>query len=659
MTFRCALYARYSSDQQRAASIEDQFRVCRERAEREGWKIAGAYKDSAVSGSSVILRPGVQTLLEDAAHGEFDVVLAEALDRVSRDQADVAVLYKHLRFAGVGIFTLAEGEIDELHVGLKGTMNALFLKDLAAKTHRGQRGRVEAGKAGGSLGYGYDVVKALDAAGEPVRGERRINEQQAGIVRRIFREFANGTSPRAIARRLNDEGIPGPRGKRWSDNTLRGHAARGTGLLNNELYVGRLVWNRQRRALNPETGRKVSRINPREEWVVAEVPHLRILGDDLWQAAKDRQEESAEKYAAVIAGVRRAHANPLNATHRPRHLLSGLLECGVCGGAYAKRGQDRYACSNHARTDGCTNRRSIRRAVLEERVLAGLKHRLMAPEAAAEAIRAYAEETNRLNRERRASGAGDRKELAAVEKKIATMIAAIEDGGYVRGMSDRLRELEARQDELAERLASAPADFPDIHPNVAGIYRRKVARLADALKHPEDRDEAATAIRGLIERIVLSPGEKWGEVHATLHGDLGTILEWTAAGDGKNQGGTSPPGLSVSAETGTCLGVYFARSESVGAEGSGAPFSLPPPASQNGVFPRWKIGLSGFSIPSTPRPPGTASRAISSPGSCSRTTFAASETRSGSIWSPWRGKPRWGGSAPTSCAATATPLARW
>ena len=184
-------------------------------------------------------------------------------------------------------------------------------------------------------------------------------------------------------------------------------------------------------------------------------------------------------------------------------------------------------------------------------MLAGLKHRLMAPETAAEAMRAYAEETNRLNRERRASGAGDRKELAAVEKKIATMIAAIEDGGYMRGMSDRLRELEARQDELVGRLAAAPADLPDIHPNIAGIYRRKVARLADALNHPEDRDEATTAIRGLIERIVLTPGEKWGEVHATLHGDLETILEWTATGDGKNQGGTSPPGLSVSAETGT------------------------------------------------------------------------------------------------------------
>ena len=108
MTLRCALHARYSSDQQRAASIEDQFRVCREHAGREGWKIAGAYRDAAISGDSVILRPGIQGLLEDARRGLFEVVVAEALDRVSRDQADVAILYKHLRFAGVMIVTLSE-----------------------------------------------------------------------------------------------------------------------------------------------------------------------------------------------------------------------------------------------------------------------------------------------------------------------------------------------------------------------------------------------------------------------------------------------------------------------------------------------------------------------------------------------------------------------
>ncbi|WP_322740120.1 recombinase family protein [Sphingomonas sp. S1-29] len=153
------------------------------------------------------LRPGIQQLIQDAQAGRFTIILAEALDRVSRDQADVATLYKRLQFAGVTLVTLAEGEISELHVGLKGTMNALFLKDLAKKTHRGMRGRVEKGKAGGGLCYGYDVVKRFDSDGEPIRGERSINLVQAEIIRRVFREFANGVSPQTIARRLNAEGI--------------------------------------------------------------------------------------------------------------------------------------------------------------------------------------------------------------------------------------------------------------------------------------------------------------------------------------------------------------------------------------------------------------------------------------------------------------------
>ncbi len=406
---------------------------------------------------------------------------------------------------------------------------------------------MEQGRSGGGLCYGYDVVRTTDAAGEPVRGGRRIDEGEAAIVRRVFREFAAGVGPRAIARRLNDEGVPGPSGKLWTDSTLRGHARRGTGLINNELYIGRLIWNRLRYVKNPDTGRRVSRINPPEEWIVTEAPELRIVGDALWRAVKDRQSALSARYATVIEATRAARANRLNATHRPRHLLSGLLECGVCGGSYAMRGQDRYGCSNHVMNGSCANGRGIARSILEGRVLAGLKDRLMAPEAAAEAMRAYAEETNRLNRERRASGESDRKELAGVEKKIADIVAAIEDGGYTRALTDRLRELEARQDELRERLATAPADIPDVHPNVAGLYRRKVERLAEALRDSRERDEAAEAVRGLIERVVLTPGAKRGEMDATLHGDLGAILEWTAKGHRKNETDTPSSEMSVSA----------------------------------------------------------------------------------------------------------------
>jgi len=146
-----------------------------------------------------------------------------------------------MRFAGVQIITLSEGEVSELHIGLKGTMGALYLKDLADKTRRGLRGRIEDGKSGGGLCYGYDVVHQLNADGEAIRGERRINETEAHLVRRIFTDYLAGKSSRMIAMQLNGEGIPGPQGSEWGPSTIHGNPKRGTGILNNELYIGKLV----------------------------------------------------------------------------------------------------------------------------------------------------------------------------------------------------------------------------------------------------------------------------------------------------------------------------------------------------------------------------------------------------------------------------------
>ena len=171
---RAVIYARYSSDQQRATSIDDQIRLCKERIAREGWTLVQVYRDAAMSGATA-LRPGYQAMLEGAREADFDVVVAEALDRLSRDQEDIAALFKRLQFAGIRLVTLGEGEIGVLHIGLKGTMNALFLKDLADKTRRGLRGRVEAGKSGGGNAYGYDVVRGYDA--ERRAGSRRPDDQ--------------------------------------------------------------------------------------------------------------------------------------------------------------------------------------------------------------------------------------------------------------------------------------------------------------------------------------------------------------------------------------------------------------------------------------------------------------------------------------------------
>lgn len=225
---KVAIYARYSTDIQAAVSVDDQFRLCTERATAEGWTVVEQFADRGISGASLI-RPGIQDLMQHALVGRFDVVIAEALDRISRDQEDIAGIYKRITFTGVKLFTLSEGPISELHIGLKGTMNAMFLKDLADKTRRGLRGRIEAGKSGGGNSFGYDVIHKTDATGEPVRGDRKINPAEADIVRRIFKLYAEGKSPRAIAHQLNGEGTPAPSGKTWGPSTIHCNKDRGTG----------------------------------------------------------------------------------------------------------------------------------------------------------------------------------------------------------------------------------------------------------------------------------------------------------------------------------------------------------------------------------------------------------------------------------------------
>jgi len=202
---KVAIYARYSSDNQREASIADQLRVCREFAARQGWTVVEEFTDHAISGAT-LLRSGFQALMRDALNDRFGVVLAEALDRFSRDQEDTAGLFKRLTFAGVNIATLAEGDITHLHVGLKGAMNALFLKDLADKTRRGLRGRVELGKSGGGLCYGFKVKRAT--GDDAVIGDREIVQPEAEVIRRIFRDYAAGVSPKAPRETIECRTLP-------------------------------------------------------------------------------------------------------------------------------------------------------------------------------------------------------------------------------------------------------------------------------------------------------------------------------------------------------------------------------------------------------------------------------------------------------------------
>ena len=457
---RVSIYARYSSDLQREASIEDQIEICRRYAVERGWTIVKSYTDAAISGASRF-RPGFQKLLEDAGRAQFDVVICEAVDRLGRRLADTADLQDQLAFHGVKLFIPSIGEVTQIHVAVMGMMAQMALKDLGEKTRRGQLGRVLKGKVPSGLAYGYRIAPAKEGG-----GEREIEPDEAKIVQRIFREFVAGESPETIAKRLNREGAPGPGGRLWSNTTLRGQAERGTGILNNSLYHGVLHWNRCSYVKDPRTGKRVARPNPIEKWETQAVPELQIVDEETWGRAKERQEQIRK----ALKQQRGDSTNALNRTHRPRFLVSGLLRCGCCGGGYTLVGKDRYGCATRRQKGACDNERTITRSEIEGRVLSGLKERLLAPDLVAEFMTALMEEAANIQRQQRADQAQRARKRGDIERKISGLMRAIEDGLYEPSMKERMKALQAERDALIDEPDAGDGARPrhSVAPTAAG-----------------------------------------------------------------------------------------------------------------------------------------------------------------------------------------------
>ena len=509
---RAVIYARYSSDLQSRASIEDQIRLAREHAERQGWAIAEIYTDYGISGASM-MRPGLQALMADAQQCKFDLVLSEALDRISRDQGDTANIHKRMRFHGIKIYTLSEGWVDLIQVGFKGMMNQMFLTELAAKVRRGQRGRVENGKIAAGLGYGYEVVREFDAKGEPIRGERRIKPEEAAIVVRIFEEFASGRTAKAIAKSLNEDGVRSPSGGGWGYSSITGNRKRGTGIINNEMYSGRIVWNRVREDRDPDTHQRIVRVNPGESWIVHEAEHLRIVDQSLWDRVKAQQD-------------RRVAVDGAYWKHRPvKYLISGIVECGVCGGAYTKYSRDHFRCSTYQNKRLCSNRLAMSRLRLEDVIFMGLRNYLLDPQLLDVFGLEYAREVAAVRKERRGRRGELEQELARVVAKRNKLIEVIGTGAVEA--SEVKPDLDAaiqRRDALQAELASADAEPKLIEPGMSERYRAAVAQLVEGFADEETQEEAMRCIRGLIEKIVVRPNAAGDDLDVDLHGALATIL---------------------------------------------------------------------------------------------------------------------------------------
>ena len=534
MTNDVGIYARYSTDMQREASIEDQARVCERLIKDRDWQTYRVYSDQGISGSTH-LRPGYQNLLEDARNGRFEIVVAESLDRISRDQEHIAGFHKIMQFLGIRVFTVSEGLISELHIGLKGTMSALFLKDLADKTRRGLEGRVRQGRSGGGKSYGYRVVKGDE------RGAREIIPEQAETVQRIFSEFAAGMSPNQIAHGLNNDQIPGPSGQLWRDTTIRGHIKRGTGILNNELYIGRLVWNRQRYVKNPVTGKRVSRRNSVDNEIVHAVPHLRIINDTLWQSVKARQKAI---WKVTDADIKPDKTPPYWSQRRAAHILSERAFCSQCGGSIVSVEKDYLACSNARKLKSCLQNRSIRRPALDAVVIDLLKNRLMQSSAVGEFIAAYNNEIKTQQVHVTKQKAKLEKHLRDIELMLAGLYDAIADGLRGAGLQSKLDTLENEKSELLKTLESPTSATVSLHPALADLYKQKINQLADVLKDPKIRIQATLLIRELIERVDLDYNENSWDI--SIKGEISALVSLAQNAKSPPKGGLNHDALASS-----------------------------------------------------------------------------------------------------------------
>nr|CAM74282.1 Recombinase [Magnetospirillum gryphiswaldense MSR-1] len=489
--FRIAIYARYSSDLQNPSSVDDQIALCRKLiAENFGPTDPQSvliFSDSAISGAT-LQRPGLVRLLQAVQMRRVDMIVAEGLDRLSRNLKDIAALHETLGYHEASIWTAHEGRISELHIGLKGTMNALFLRDMKAKVRRGQSARIAAGFSASSCPYGYRVVRGIvDERGRTVNGVREIDETTAAVVRRIFTEFASGTKFVALIENLNGEGIPAPGGGLWKRNAIAGSAKKQEGILLNEIYIGNLIYNRTRSVRDPVTHKKRYIVNPEEEWTRRHVPEYRIIDDSLWQAVHLRLD--------------RIGSTPPKAARKPRilsvhnqHALTGWVKCGWCGGSKSLANETRYLCSTHRYAKSCANSRGTKEPVLMSRTFGALFRRIeTGPDFTPGLTEFFARQSRRRTElERREQD---------IQARIVRLLDAIESGVDHENAKERILTLQIDLERIrAELTYDLPAPLP-----VEAAIRARLMNAVQSVELSNDVPKQRLMFQCLLSEIVLTP----------------------------------------------------------------------------------------------------------------------------------------------------------
>ncbi|MBR6790683.1 MAG: recombinase family protein [Oscillospiraceae bacterium] len=346
---RAALYARFSSDNQRSESIDAQVRAMRSYCAQHGILIVDTYIDEAKS-ATTDRRPAFQKMIADSALHTFNIVLVHKLDRFARNRYDSAIYKRELKENGVRVYSVLENLDDSpesimMESVLEG-MSEFYSCNLARESMKGLReNALKCKHTGGKPPLGYDI--------DPVTKQMILNEEEAKAVRLIFAMYADGNGYSEILDALHRENMLTKNGNEFGKNSLYS-------ILTNPKYQGTYVFNRS--SAKSVSGTRNSHLLKNSEEIIAiENGCPRIIDDETFNIVQKRLESHRH------TGGRN------NAKHV--YLLSGKVFCKECGRAMvgnarcAGRSKELYITYRcPSRNYQCSNR-EINRAYLERYVV--------------------------------------------------------------------------------------------------------------------------------------------------------------------------------------------------------------------------------------------------------------------------------------------------
>ena len=470
---RAVAYCRYSTDNQQENSIMYQINAAQEFCKKHDMELLNIYSDEAQTGTNTN-RDGLQRLLNDCDKGLFDAVIIYDQSRLSRSVVDWFSLRETLSQKRIQLFscteTLSNDILDSssfLSEGVHAIFNQVHVLETRKKTIAGVTSKAKRAEfCGGTPPLGYDIKD----------GHYVINEFEAAGIRVMFNMYAQGYSYTDIVIKLDEMGIKSKRGKKIGLNAVYY-------LLINERYTGVFIWNRYQ--VKQMRKRITRRDNPNIVRIENAIPP--IISKDMWRKVCDRMQSN-----------RKAS----NRTHR-EYLLSGLIECGYCGGSYygfasknRSSGEETYyyTCGSKRRTRTCTAK-NIRADEIEPAIYYILKDKLFNQnliEKTADTIIAMCNQHPEQSTE-------IKKEIASRKRAVDNLLRAIEKGLNAEAGYERIDTLQAEIKALELRLQKA--EF-----TAGKIDRDKLIKKLkeDAKRIDGDFISRRSVIREYISKIIIT-----------------------------------------------------------------------------------------------------------------------------------------------------------